>query len=166
MEENKNVVKEEAVKETSAADTVIKGLQAKLKNAVTKEEYDKLAEENKMLADTILNGQQSQEEQKHEPTQEELIKRHRELINSLKDQSLSDVEQVSNLIEANDILEQLTGVHGEAGINGETAPTVASVLGNVKDTLKEWCEDAGGHDGDNAVFLAKCQSNIVDKKII
>lgn len=87
------------------------------KNSVSKEDYDKLREENKKLLSSLVNGEEievdSSEEEEEAPkrTREEIIKSIDDNCSSLfvEDNSMSNLECAKRIIKYHDDMIELTG---------------------------------------------------------
>ena len=149
---------------SQSAVELAKALKEAKKNSVSKEDYDKLAEENRKLVSEIINGegagsgQVSPEDNK--PTIEEL----REQLYGPKCSSLSNLEYWEKTLALRDAVIEKEGVDPFLPIGSKISPEASDVeaANRVAEVVKECIEEA---EGNSDVFTALLQSKTKDDSV-
>lgn len=126
-------------------------------NSVSKEEYQKVQEENRTLLQNLVNGQKPSPEDKPED-KKPLLDLKKETFMSGK---INDVDYVQNLLEIRKRVIDEKGYDPFVANGAEIAPTQQDYESaeKVAKVLQE-CIDSSG--GDNAIFVATLQNRMVD----
>lgn len=116
-------------------------------NTVSKEEYQKLKDENKTLFDSIMNGNASSSPEKPKPTAQEL----RNKLYGQDCEKLSDVEYVEAVCDLRDILLEEEGIDYMAPTGSQYSADYndKAAANKVYEGFRHCLEVA---DGNNEVF--------------
>ena len=149
---------------SQSAVELAKALKETKKNSVSKEAYEKLAEENRILVSEIINGEGAGSGQvspdDNKPTIEEL----REQLYGPKCSSLSNLEYWEKTLALRDAVIEQEGIDPFLPIGSKISPEASDVeaANRVAEVVKECIQEA---DGNSEVFTALLQSRTKDDSV-
>lgn len=97
--ENDNETNKEGNQELGTASDYLNVIKDLKQNSVSKEDYDKLREENKMLLDTIANNVPADNSSDNEPEQKVDIDKLREELFSSDDQDITNLDYITKVLQ-------------------------------------------------------------------
>lgn len=138
----------------------INSLKAKVDSMVTREDYDKLAKENKELLDSYLTGQKRQEEQ---ATPKDSKKELNTLFHKAT-HAESDLDGYQAMLDYADLFEQVYGYDPLVGQDPHNPPTQGDYddSKNARAYIRDCIEKS---NGDSDVFKTLMVSNMTGFKI-
>ena len=153
--QNENVNGNENVVENNQYIETIKKLK---ETTVSKEEYDKLKEENRQMLESVINGNGDVQEQEEEPVDLD------ELRDSLFNKDNTNLEYVEKSLKLRKEIIERGGIDPFIPNGTQITPTDDDIkkAEQVAQVLQE-CVDYA--EGDSAVFTNELQRRMVDVKI-
>ena len=154
--QNENVNENEKVVEDN--NQYIETIKKMKETTVSKEEYDRLKEENKQLLDSVINGTGDVQVQTEEPVDLDKLR------DSLFNQDNSNLEYVEKALKLRQAIIDAGGVDPFIPNGSQISPTDDDIrkAEQVAQVLQE-CVDYA--DGDSSVFTNELQRRTVDVKI-
>lgn len=154
--QNENVNENEKVVEDN--NQYIETIKKMKETTVSKEEYDRLKEENKQLLDSVINGTGDVQVQTEEPVDLDKLR------DSLFNQDNSNLEYVEKALKLRQTIIDAGGVDPFIPNGSQISPTDDDIrkAEQVAQVLQE-CVDYA--DGDSSVFTNELQRRTVDVKI-
>ena len=153
MEQNE-ILENEQLDETQK---YIDAIQEMKKTSVSRDEYDRIRDENKKLLESLVNGK-SIENASAEATKPDIKELRDKFMHS---SNMSNLEYWKTTLELRDAIIEQTGADPFLPYGQKIAPTADDVqkANNVASVVKECIEYA---DGDSAIFTNELQRRTVD----
>ena len=158
--ENDNEIKDEALnQETDTTTDLINAMEQLKKNSVSKEDYDKLRKENKMLLDNIVNNVSQPDDVKvDEPVD---IQKLRNDLYNLDNQDMTNLDYITKVMKLRDALLEKGERDPFLPFGKNILPTDEDVktANRVAEVFRNCIEVA---DGDPDIFTQELQRVTVD----
>lgn len=143
-----------------------KALQDLKANSVSKEDYDKLAQENRELIDQVINGGGAHDGDQRTPTEEKVdVEQLKKELYGPAGQQLSNLEVIEKTLKLRKAVIEKDGVDPFLPIGANIKPNDFDKerAQAVADVLEECVKEA---QGDSGVFTAILQSKIANDSIL
>ena len=158
MEENKEMIQEEEVKEPTNEQYIdaIKQIQA---NTVSKEKYNELLNENKKLLNSLVNGETIKVEEK-KASQEDIIN----LRKKLRSEDLSNLDYIKTTLELRKALID-NGQPDPFLPKGQQITITANDIASANHCAEVYQECIDYADGDSQLFTQELQRRTNDVRV-
>lgn len=137
----------------------IKAISDLKKNSVSRDEYNRVIEENKNLLKTLVEGGQIEEPQNDPPDISELRKR------LFSEEDLNNYEYIDTVLQLRDAL-IANGERDPFLPVGDQVEVTADMIQGAQDTADALREMLDFADGDSRIFTAEYQRRVRDNSVV